>query len=435
MSASRGRAEYLAACRSRGLRPLDSFIGQLAGHAMYIRPGSLSPCNAGPLAAGLRANGYLRHLSIEGCALGDDEGARLLSAMGGLPLETLALRRLGLGAAAAKTLANLLTARVWAPRLSVLALEGNRFADRGVALLAAALAGAGTARRALTDLNLSANHIGSTWPSAAARISDLLLGKSAILRLDLSWNCLGPVDCAIILRAAVGRCSGAESGQDRCTQISCCDLRFLSLAWNRLGDPGWAAACGAIACSQSLEHLDLTSCGVPSIDALQQPCLSNALEVSLRSNTALRVLRLDFSSLPLQEGAAVRAVLQGREPPISFLPRPGTLQIPYIMPGRPLLGSIPWIGKPIASRFGHYKLDLSVHTHRMVAEDLARRGRIHSGENWRNEKYDGTRFSFSSDFTIPEKGWLELDLCNLAEPMYSCQMEAKALRTLKRMLQ
>ena len=442
--ASRGRAEYLAACHRGGLRPLDSITMQLAGVALHIGPVSLSPASAAPLAAGLRANVCLRHLSIDSCPIGDNAGTKLLEAVRGLPLETLVLRRLGLGAEGARTLASLLVAQGWSPRLSTLHLDGNRLADRESNLILEALCSASTTRTSLTDLSLAGNGIGAARPSAAERVAEILLSPNlaGLQRLDLSWNSLCPGDCSLILTAVA---SGAQKRADAELTgrlLPSCALRCLSLAWNRLGDPGWAAVCVALRCSDFLEHIDLSNCGVPATGILETAAvsacsespricqrLSEALEFSLRGKVALRVLRLDLHRLHLSEGAAVRAILDGREPPVSYLARPGVLQLP------PRNNLRTEGGASCSWRFWHYSLNLEVHAQRMIAVGLVERARRHCGENWRNERLDGCRFSFSGNWVVPERGVLELDLCNLTEPIYSSRIDANSFKDLRRMLQ
>ncbi len=206
--------------------------------------------------------------------------------------------------------------------------------------------------------------------------------------LDVSWNSITQNGAACILSALSSNNS----------------LRSLSLAWNRLGTPGCSALATMLPQNSTLQRLDLTNCGI-----LAAHC--DVISEGVRRNTGLQVVKLDQNALGHAGTKTITHALQERHIRYSITESDAR------MSGTGGGGS----ADAMVANFdectpsGRWCLQLSDPKHRAVALRLAEYASMFDGECWRNERLDGRRFSYTSNWKLPDTGKLELDFV-LLEP-------------------
>jgi Ran GTPase-activating protein (RanGAP) involved in mRNA processing and transport len=223
-----------------------------------------------------RAFDHLRKIDLSGNKIGDD-GVRLLS--------------------------DVLSAGC--PRLEDISLRGNQVTDAGAAeLLQAILEGGG--ELSLHKIDLGDNKLTLGLP----RLTELLTHLPCLRVLDLSWNTITLV-------------TFAEKTTARNLLEKCRDLRVLSLAYNRMGDPGVAVILKAMEDSPTLQLVDLAYCFCSEKVA---PALLSLLQRS-HGSAGVVLLMLHGVALPLSTTEEVmtaaasggrRLILEGHHTGISI---------------------------------------------------------------------------------------------------------------------
>lgn len=203
-------------------------------------------------------------------------------------------------------------------------------------------------------------------------------------------------------------------------------VRSLSIAWNRLGTTGCRALASMLMQNSTLERLDLTNCGISS-------AYCETIAESVTHNASLRVLKLDDNTLGYAGTRVIARALQERRIRYSFSEGDS----------RMIDSSDTCWADAIVATFkegtpsGKWLLQLSDSRHREVALKLAESARMFEGECWRNERYDGQRFSYHPDWKLPDKGNLEVDfvVVQAGDPDTCGSMEDADFDALCRILQ
>lgn len=205
--------------------------------------------------------------------------------------------------------------------------------------------------------------------------------------LDVSWNSIGPGAAAKLISAA------GSNGS----------IRAMSLAFNRIGKEGVASLQAAMAVNTTLQRLDLTCCGLSPGDV---PPLSAAFA----SAKSLQIVKIDRNDFGYEGGQMLAIAMHSRG-------------VQYCMTeghagggsGGLHLGA----GEQMVTSFsesnpsGRFSLMLSDPRHRQVAEKLVNQAEIFDGEAWRNETYNGQRFTFQNGYVLPSAGRLDVDVVHL----------------------
>lgn len=215
----------------------------------------------------------------------------------------------------------------------------------------------------------------------------LRCAQDIIVELDLSWNYFSPKGCADILSQLV---------TDDC-------LKVLSLSWNRVGDRGGAVLAPVFAHNQTLEKIDLSNCGISGRFAKDWVA-------SLQENTTLQILKVDNNHLGYEGGYLLSAALSEKDIRYSMAEQGGVSERMGVGASNADIMVASYMESNPTAR---WRLQLSDPKHRVVAVQLMNAAEQFDGECWRNEKFNGHRFTYKKGWTMPLKGWLELDFIHL----------------------
>jgi len=240
----------------------------------------------------------------------------------------------------------------------------------------------------LASLSISRCGVNGGGRKGVEALRRMLLSPHVPLEdLDISWNSIGPRAAAKLITAAGSKTS----------------IKTLSLAFNRIGAEGVASLQEAISVSATLERIDLTCCGLT-------PAHASPIAKAFASAKALKIVKIDQNDFGYDGGLDLANAMQANG--IQYCLTEG-----HIVAGSG--GKHLGVGEQMVSSFsegnpsGRFSLLLSDPRHRDVAEKLVNQADMFGGEAWRNETYNGERFSYQHGYVLPPTGQLCLDCVHL----------------------